>query len=181
MQSGWYVNGSGIILDVSESAPELVNRMVLLGVRTRSDYARTYIGRAMLDMYERFEDVPVRYQAVMEALCNLSPRSLEDEDRAQMWLELFEATRVRDDGMLTQMKMEGRGSRTLDWRKIVAPVHVVAFKDDMLCPWRFGQDVAHRLPNATFEVIGDCGHIGYLKKPDLVNEAIVRHLGRGLT
>jgi pimeloyl-ACP methyl ester carboxylesterase len=169
--------GSQVIQEVALARPDLVSRMVLVATRGREDYAREYYGRAVLALHESRGQIPVEYVAMTEALCNLSPHTLSDDTAARDWLETFSRVDKDDPGYLSQLRIKAHGDRLAEYRKITTPTHVIAFEDDVLTPPHLGQEVAAAIPDATFEVISGCGHLGYLERPDGVNRSILGFLG----
>jgi pimeloyl-ACP methyl ester carboxylesterase len=65
----------------------------------------------------------------------------------------------------------------LDARRIDCPVRLLLCEHDRVLPHRHYNDrFIGRLPSTTIEYLGGVGHVPMLEEPDLVVDAIVRHL-----
>ena len=63
--------------------------------------------------------------------------------------------------------------RLAAYRAITVPTMVVGFADDRVLPPYLAREVAEAIPGARHVELADCGHYGYLERPDAVNELIV--------
>lgn len=63
---------------------------------------------------------------------------------------------------------------------LVLPVSVLAGDSDGLTPASGGEALARQLPNADFQVLGECGHQLMLEKPDAVLAALHKLLVKNL-
>jgi pimeloyl-ACP methyl ester carboxylesterase len=61
-----------------------------------------------------------------------------------------------------------------DLERIACPALVVACRQDRLRKFAETERMAHHLPNATFEVIEDCGHMAPLEKPHELTAVLAR-------
>lgn len=61
-----------------------------------------------------------------------------------------------------------------DLERIACPALVVACRQDRLRKFAETERMAHHLPNATFEVIEDCGHMAPLEKPHELTALLAR-------
>jgi pimeloyl-ACP methyl ester carboxylesterase len=61
-----------------------------------------------------------------------------------------------------------------DLERITCPALVVACRQDRLRKFAETERMAHHLPNATFEVIEDCGHMAPLEKPHELTAVLAR-------
>ncbi|WP_328580890.1 alpha/beta fold hydrolase [Streptomyces sp. NBC_00370] len=168
--------GAHIAQELALTRPELVGRLVLMATRARSDVLRTALSRAEIDLYDQGVTLPAAYEAVIQAMQNLSPRTLDDDVLARDWLDVLELTRVSGPGHRAQLGVSAMPDRRPAYRGIRAPSRVIAFQDDLIAPPRLGREVAEAIPGADFEVVPDCGHYGYLEAPDAVNKSIVEFL-----
>ncbi|MEU0410583.1 alpha/beta fold hydrolase [Streptomyces griseorubiginosus] len=170
--------GAHIAQELAVSRPELVDRLVLMATRARSDALRTALCRAEMELYDQGVRLPAGYEAVVQALHNLSPRTLDDDQRARDWLDVLELTRASGPGRWAQLAVGAMPDRRPAYRGIRAATRVIAFQDDLIAPPTLGREVAEAIPGAEFEIVADCGHYGYLESPDAVNKLIVEFLGR---
>ena len=169
--------GSQVLQEVALLRPDLVSRLVLIATRGREDHTRKFLGDAMLDLYEAGTEVPARYRALAEALCNLSRRTLDDDVAARDWLELLGQVEKTDPGYVAQLRIGPDATRLAAYQDIRVPTHVISFEEDVITPPHLGREVAEAIPGATFETIPHCGHVGYLERPEPVNRSILTFLG----
>ncbi|MDX3639639.1 alpha/beta fold hydrolase [Streptomyces sp. MB09-02B] len=168
--------GAHIAQELALARPELVGRMVLMATRARPDVLREALSRAEIELYDRGVELPDAYAAVVQAMQNLSPRTLDDGQQARDWLDMLELTRVSGPGYRAQLGVGRMPDRREAYRGIRAATRVIAFQDDLIAPPGLGREVAEAIPGAEFEVVPDCGHYGYLECPDAVNKSLVEFL-----
>jgi pimeloyl-ACP methyl ester carboxylesterase len=164
--------GSYVVQELALARPDLVRQAVLIATRGRLDAFRAAVGHADRELYDSGVTLPARYDAVVRALQNLSPRSLDDEQAIADWLDVFEMNGIGGPGYRAQLDLEPP-DRLGAYARITAPCHVIAFADDLVTPPYLGREVARAIPGATFEVLPGCGHYGYLEDPAAVNKSIV--------
>lgn len=63
--------------------------------------------------------------------------------------------------------------------RITAPTLVLWADDDRVIPIEHGRLYAERIPDATMQVIGDCGHAMYFEQPDAFADAVTEFLEAG--
>jgi pimeloyl-ACP methyl ester carboxylesterase len=63
--------------------------------------------------------------------------------------------------------------------RIGAPTLVLWADDDRVVPIEHGRLYAERIPDATMQVIGDCGHAMYFEQPDAFADAVTEFLEAG--
>lgn len=162
--------------ELALSRPELVNRLVLMAARGRSDAMSTALTLAERELDELGIELPARYRAVVQVLQQLSRRSLTDDARTTDWLDLFELSKPAESTVRAQRRLYPMPNRLAAYRDIQAPTHVITFSDDVLAPPAMGREIAAAVPGSTFQVIEGCGHIGYLEEPQIVNAALIAAL-----
>jgi pimeloyl-ACP methyl ester carboxylesterase len=125
-------------------------------------------------LYDSGLTLPPAYAAWVRALQNLSPATLEDEQSVQDWLELFEfSPEAHGPGVRAQLDIAVPAGRLAAYRAIDVPCLVIGFADDAVLPPRLGREVAAAIPSAVYREIKDCGHYGYLERPDDVNRVLL--------
>jgi pimeloyl-ACP methyl ester carboxylesterase len=108
----------------------------------------------------------------------LSPATLNDDQAASLWLETFEVF-ARDEGASTGQYWVDDGSDRQDQlQNISVPCRVISFLDDLVTPAYLGAEVAAAIPDCDHVEIQDCGHYGYLERPDEVNTAMIDFLDK---
>lgn len=163
----------GLILQEAVLAhPDAFSQAVLMASRGRTDAMRAALSRAWTEFDESQAVLP-KYQAVMNALQYLSPRTLNDEQRVQDWLDIFEMSPSNSAIGLAQRGLDEIENRLEDYRKIKSECMVVSFADDIVVPPFFGREIADVIPDCRYEMVPDCGHYGHLEAPDTVNSLII--------
>ncbi|MFH8983024.1 alpha/beta fold hydrolase [Streptomyces varsoviensis] len=165
--------GGYIAQELALARPELVRQAVLMATRGRVDAMGRALATAEAELYDSGPALPPRYAAVVRAQQNLSPRTLEHDEQARDWLDLFEMVVQDGPGTRVQMDIAPPADRLRAYRRITVPCHVIAFTDDLITPAKLGREVADAIPDATYDEIAACGHYGYLEDPAAVNKAIV--------
>jgi pimeloyl-ACP methyl ester carboxylesterase len=84
------------------------------------------------------------------------------------------------DGIRAQhaLQLKDFPDRLADYTRISVPSLVIGFADDLMVPTVLSKEVADAIPGARYVEIPDCGHFGYLERPDEVNAAIIDFLAR---
>lgn len=165
--------GAYVVQELALLHPYLVQQAVLMATRGRVDVLRRALSKAEMELYDSGVVLPPRFNSVVEAMRNLSPRSLSDDARISDWLDVLEVTSGTGPGERVQMALDPVPGRLDSYRNISAPCHVIAFQDDLVAPPDLGYEVSEAIPGATYEVLPGCGHYGYLEDPDAVNKSII--------
>ena len=84
-----YVEGSYLVQELALTRPDLVRQAVLIATRGRLDAFRAALRHVDRELYDSHIALPPRYDAVMRALQNLSPRSLDDDRAIADWLDVL--------------------------------------------------------------------------------------------
>jgi pimeloyl-ACP methyl ester carboxylesterase len=169
--------GSMIIQELAVRYPQTVRSAVLLATRARADVARKALSAAQRELAESGVRAPAIYRAAMSVMQMLSPASLDDDAAVASWLEVFELSGDEDTAR-GQSWVDITDDRREQLRKVTAPCRVVAFADDLIAPPHLGAEVAQAIPDCDFITIPRAGHLGYLERPDEVNEAIVEFFAK---
>jgi pimeloyl-ACP methyl ester carboxylesterase len=169
--------GSLIAQELAIGWPHLVRCAVLIATKSRSDVARAALGRADRALLDSGIRLPAEYEAAMAALQMLSPATLNDDRSASLWLETLGVSRGSGGGN-GQTWIDTSVDRRQALHDVTAPCRVIAFADDIVTPPHLGAEVADAIPDCDFVEIPECGHSGYLERPDDVNTAIVEFLDK---
>jgi pimeloyl-ACP methyl ester carboxylesterase len=167
--------GAYVVQELLLARPDLVTQAVLMAGRSRPDAVSLALAAADRAMSDAGVAVPPEYDAVNRALQNLSPRTLEDPESAQDWLDILEMspTDWADRGHRPQLDITVDTDRRTAYRAISAPTLVLSFADDLVAPAARGRELAAAIPGARYVQIADAGHYGYLEQPGAVNGAIL--------
>lgn len=170
--------GSMIAQELALGWPHLVRSAILIASRARSDAFRRAQAAADRALRESGVRIPPKYQAAKTVMEMLSPATLDDEDAAKTWLEVFELSGGGDTALGQASVVDHLGDRREALRDIVVPCRAIAFADDLICPPHLVAEVADAIPDCDFVQIPDCGHLGYLERPEQVNSAIIEFLDK---
>lgn len=166
--------GAAIVAELLLQRPELVRSAVLMAGRARLDAFGAALLRAERELYDGGTVPPVSHRAVHTALSYLSPRTRNDEQAVQDWLEVFTyADPVTGPGVRAQLDLEDHGDRRTRYAAITTPLLSLGFTDDAVIPPHLSREIAEAVPGARYQEIADCGHYGYLERPDEVNAALL--------
>lgn len=167
--------GAFIAQELMVARPELVSQAVLMGTRGRVDGTRTAFRKAEQALIDSGVELPAAYAAKVRVLENFSPKTINDERALGDWFEMFTAFPMkRTPGWQAQLKVAPHENRLPAYRSITTPVLVIGFADDVITPAALGREVADAMPNGRFVQIGHAGHLGFLERPDTVNNAILQ-------
>ncbi|MGV9613600.1 alpha/beta fold hydrolase [Nocardia xishanensis] len=170
--------GARVVQELALSRPELIGKAVMLGAVGRPHPLSHTLNLGEQALHDQGVQLPPQYAAAIKAMLNLSPHTLEDPDKAQEWLDIFEFTSPAklSAGVRAQIGMDRSRDRLADYARITAPSLVVGFADDRMAPAVFGREVAAAIPGARYIEIERCGHYGYLERPDEVNRVLIEFL-----
>jgi pimeloyl-ACP methyl ester carboxylesterase len=146
---------------------------VLLASSGRTDALVAAMTAAEMELCDAGVKVPRRYTAFVQAVQNLSPQLLNDEERLQDWLDILELSAVDLPTIRNQLGLQLISNRLPEYRRISSPCLVVGFADDLVIRPYLCREVAQSIPGAVYQEIAGCGHYGCLEKPAAVNEAII--------
>ncbi|AZM57019.1 alpha/beta hydrolase [Streptomyces sp. WAC 01529] len=172
-----YSLGAIAVQELLLARPELVRQAVLMATSGRTDAltaAMTAADMELADMQlgEVQGKLPPRFAAYVQALQNLSPRTLNDDERLRDWLAVFEMSDLDRSGLRGQLGLQLIPDRLRAYRRISTPSLVIGFQDDLVVRPRLSREVAQSIPGSTYTEIPGCGHYGYLERPAAVNSAI---------
>jgi pimeloyl-ACP methyl ester carboxylesterase len=164
--------GSFIAQELMLSRPELVDRAVLMATRGREDRAREFFRSASRELVESGVKLPPKYHAKIRLLENFSPKTLNDDVKIRDWIDMFVMWPPKSTpGGRAQLAVRPQGNRLPAYRSITAPTLVIGFADDLVLPPHLSREVADAIPNGRFLQIPDAGHLGFLERPEVVNNA----------
>lgn len=171
--------GAMLVQELLVSHDGLVSQAVLIATRGRSDVLSAQMSAGERDLVERGVDLPPRYASYIRAIQCLSPRTLNDEQRARDWLDIFDMSAAESYLTRAQLGLEMIADRREAYQKIRCPCLVVAFGDDLIARPQLCREVAQSIPDCGFTEIAGCGHYGYLEAPAAVNDAILGFFSQG--
>lgn len=172
--------GAYVVQELMLARPELVVQGVLMATRGRTDPLRAAVSAAERALLDSGVVLPPGYAAWVRALENLSPATLDDEQRVQDWLDLFAFSPLpTGPGVRAQLELAVPDGRLAAYAAIDVPCLVIGFADDVTLPARLSREVAEAIPSAAYREIKDCGHYGYLERPDELNRVLLEFFRAG--
>ncbi|MGW2664910.1 alpha/beta fold hydrolase [Nocardia tengchongensis] len=170
--------GARVTQELALARPDLVRKAVMLATTGRPHPLAASLSKGEQALQQQGVKLPPEYAAAIKAMLNLSPATMESDESAQQWLDIFEysASVAPGPGVLAQMRMDRSRNRLADYARITVPSLVVGFADDRMLPPVFGREVADAIPGARFVELEKCGHYGYLEQPEAVNRTIIDFL-----
>lgn len=165
--------GAIIVQQLLVARPELVRQAVLIATCGRADALIAAMSAADMEMCDSGVKLPPRFSAYIHAIQNLSPETLNDEDKLRDWLDILEMSMPDLSAVRRQLSLQMIPSLLPEYRGITCPCLVIGFQDDLVVRPYLAREVADVIPGSTYTEIPGCGHYGYLEKPAEVNAAIV--------
>ena len=166
--------GAYIAQELMLTRPELVTQAVLMGTRGRLDRTRKSFRAADVELTKAGIQLPPAYAAKVRVLENFSPKTINDEKAIGDWVEMFTAFPIkRTPGLRAQLEVYPKENRLPAYRSFTNEVLVIGFADALLTPAALGREVADAIPNGRYVQIGHTGHLGFLERPDTVNNAML--------
>jgi len=173
--------GAFIAQELMLAYPELVRQTVLMGTRGRISNAAKRFRDAEIQLINAGIELPAAYEAKVRILENFSPKTINDEVAVIEWMEMFTAFPVkRSAGWRAQAGVAPVHNRLPAYRAIATEVLVIGFADDVITPPALGREVADALPNGRYIQIANAGHLGFLERPDPVNNAMLQFFAGAL-
>jgi pimeloyl-ACP methyl ester carboxylesterase len=167
--------GAFIAQELMLARPELVRSAVLMATRGRHDRTRDFFYRAEVALAASGMSLPSEYDAKVRLLESFSHKTLNDDAAVKDWIAMFTMWPVKQtSGLRCQLDVAPRDNRLAAYRGIAHPVLVIGFGDDVVTPPHLCREVADALPNGRYLEIPDAGHLGFIERPQQVNEAAIR-------
>lgn len=174
--------GARVVQELALSRPDLVSQAVMMAAHGRPDPVQSMLTAGECALHDAGIELPGTYYAALTALQNLSPRTLNDPAVVQDWLDVFEFSGSRiSAGVRAQLELAQFPDRLSEYARITAPCLVIGFADDLMIPPYLSREVAEAIPSARYEEVEDCGHFGYLERPGLVNDLILKFFAESVS
>ncbi len=161
--------GGYVALEILRVAPERVARLALLDTSARADTPeQTATRRDLIELSQegRFGEVPRRLLPNV-----VHPDRLDDERLTSIVLSMADTVGpevfVRQEEAIIG-RPDGRG----DLPGIVCPTLVLCGREDALTPMHLHEEMAGLIPGSQLRVIGECGHLSALERPQEVTAAL---------
>lgn len=161
--------GGYVALEIMRQAPARVSRLALLDTSARPDTAEQSERRgAFIDLAERG-----RFMSVTDALLPMLVHSSRTGEAGLVATIKSMARNVGKDAFARQQRaIISRADSRAMLQDIACPTLVLCGRQDALTPLERHEEIADAIPGARLEVVGDCGHLSTLERPDEVNRAM---------
>ncbi|ANZ38946.1 alpha/beta hydrolase [Lentzea guizhouensis] len=170
--------GARVVQELVLTRPDLVRSAVMMATTARPDPVQQMWARGMRELHDKGIELPAAFYAATSVVRNLAPATLEDPVIARDWLQMYEfASAAPSAGERVQLSLGDFPPRVDAYRGITVRSLVVGFAEDRVLPPRLSREVADAIPGARYAEVADCGHIGYLERPDEVNRLLVEFIG----
>lgn len=170
--------GARIVQELALARPDLVCRVVAMGAHARLDAVGHLFTTGEQQLFDQSVALPAAYQAAVDALLNLSPATLKDEQKVRDWLDVLEFSATpMSSGERGQLAASTRlGDRTDAYRAITRPLLAIGFADDLMIPAYLSREAAEAMPSGRYAEVSEAGHFGYLEQPQRVNRLMLDFL-----
>lgn len=166
--------GGYVALEIMRIAPHRVERLALLDTSAGPDtpgQTQTRVMRIELAREGRLDEVA---QQIWEG--HVHPARVRDEALRARYMAMV--ARTGPAAFETQMRaiMHRADARSL-LPRIACPVLVMVGDHDHVTPVAQARFIADAAPNAEFRIVGQCGHLSTMERPEEVNQALRAWLG----
>jgi pimeloyl-ACP methyl ester carboxylesterase len=173
--------GAMVAQELALARPDLVRTAVLLGTRCRVDAFRAMLASAQATQMTAAPDSAAAEFAALSHLAQLfGARTLADDRAVAEWFELFRVFPLRGAGPAAQYRASVSADRAAALAGVRRPCLVVGFAEDVLTPPALCREVADAIPGCRYVEVADCGHFGFLERPDHVNKIALDFLATGV-
>jgi pimeloyl-ACP methyl ester carboxylesterase len=172
--------GARITQELALAHPSLVRSAVMMATAGRPEPLQQAWSHALCDLHDKGIELPVAFYAAASVTRNVSQATLADPMIARDWLQMYGfAGSTLSAGERAQLALGDYEPRLEAYRAITVRSLVIGFADDIVLPPRLSREVADAIPGARYVEVADCGHIGYLERPDEVNRLLVEFISGG--
>ena len=161
--------GGYIAYAILRLAPERVSKLALLDTGYRADLPERKKQRCALMALAEREGTRKAQETLLGVLIHKS--RLTHEALAEAVLKMGEDTGTEAFKRQQTALMTRPDSAPL-LPTIRVPTLVLVGDQDALTPPQTSQEIAERIPGAKLEIIGECGHLSTMERPEAVNRAL---------
>ncbi len=161
--------GGYVAQEIMRLAPQRVERLALLDTSAHADApGQSDKRRAYIEQCGRgdFKGITLRLLPML-----IHSDRLDDAILCETVMNMA-ASVGREVFIRQQMALMTRAEGVRDLGRIQCPTLVLCGREDALTPLDEHREMARFIPNATLVVVGDCGHLPPLERPDEVNKAM---------
>ena len=161
--------GGYVAQEIMRLAPERVLKLALLDTSARID-GEEYLSRrrGLLELARKG-----KFKGVTPALLPMLIHPSRLDDRALTGAITAMAARVGQQAFLSQQTaIMGRVDSRADLADLACPTLVLCGRDDQLTPLDGHVEMAEAIPGADLIVLGACGHLSTMERPEAVTGAL---------
>lgn len=161
--------GGYVAQEIMRLAPERVSRLALLDTSARTD-GEDYLSRrrGLLELARKG-----KFKGVTPALLPMLIHPSRLDDRALIEAITAMAARVGQPAFICQQTaIIGRVDGRADLANIACPTLILCGREDSLTPLDGHVEMAEAIPGADLVVLGACGHLSTMERPDAVTAAL---------
>ncbi len=162
--------GGIIAFEIMRQAPNRVKKLILLNTNHKEPSEKTrvtqqrFVGMAYLGEFEN-----ITKDILIDAM--LHPKHASQPEMRNAVLQM--TLNIGEERFYKQIKAQlGRPDSTPDLPNIQCPTLVMTGREDKVCPIPQHEEITNLIPNATFEIIEECGHLSTMEQPEKVNQLI---------
>jgi pimeloyl-ACP methyl ester carboxylesterase len=178
--------GGGIALHYALRFPENVNKLVLVDSAGLGREVVWTLRLMSLPLLGELCSYPTRKGVELFFKFAVRNRALITKDFVELYYHFF--SRPGFQSFLLRMLrriVTVRGARKEiltplvdNLEKIKQPVLIIWGEKDRVLPLKHGYFAKEKLPNATLEIMEECGHLPFFERPDAFNRLVLTFLGR---
>lgn len=161
--------GGYVAFEILRQAPERVEKLILMSTSARPDLPERSQGRRQQVAWTQRNGLYAGTLASFPPLVH--PARHEDLPLRNTFVEM--ALSIGVEGFARQIEaIIGRKDSRADLPGIAVPTLVIVGVDDQLIPPEHGQEIAAGIPDARFERVEHCGHMGMIEMPETYTRLI---------
>jgi pimeloyl-ACP methyl ester carboxylesterase len=161
--------GGYVALEMIAQAPERIARLALVDTSARPESAEARERRLRLIELA----VSGKFSRVTEVLLPMMLHASRLADPALLAVVRDMARRTGEDAFVRQERaIMSRADSRPRLAAIGCPTLVLCGRDDQLTPLEGHEEMAAAIPGATLTVLGTCGHMSTLERPEAVSAAL---------
>jgi pimeloyl-ACP methyl ester carboxylesterase len=178
--------GGGIALHYAISFPEKVNKLVLVDSAGLGKGIIWTLRLMSLPLLGELCSYPTRKGVELFFKFAVRNRALITKDFVELYYHFFSRPGFQNFLLrMVRMIVTVRGARERilkpivdNLEKVKQPVLIIWGGKDRVLPLKHAYFAKRKLPDATLEIIEECGHLSFFERPDVFNRLVLNFLGR---
>jgi pimeloyl-ACP methyl ester carboxylesterase len=178
--------GGGIALHYALRFPENVNKLVLVDSAGLGREVAWTLRLMSLPLLGELCSYPTRKGVELFFKFAVRNRALITKDFVELYYHFFSRPGFQSFLLrMVRLTITARGARKEiltplvdNLEKIKQPALIIWGEKDRVLPLKHGCFAKEKLPNATLEIMEECGHLPFFERPDAFNRLVLTFLGR---